>query len=261
MRELVFKSEKGTPVTNSLLVAEKFEKRHADVIRAIEDLLSQIPDNQRERNFALTYNEKTMPNRASRRDPLYAMTRDGFSLLVMGFTGKKALKFKLDFIEAFNKMEQVIKSGGFQVPTSFREALLLAAEQQEVIEAQKRQIDTQKPKVLFADSVAGSQQSCLIKGLSVILAQNGVEIGQNRLFEWLRKNGYLCNVRGERYNQPTQKALDLGVIEIKKTSITKPSGTFIMNTPVVTGKGQIYFVNKFLKVKEVYHEKENIKTD
>lgn len=243
MKELVFKSEKGLPVTNSLLVAEKFEKNHRDVLESIDELVKGVA----EKSADLFYETSYVHPQNKQTYRMYIMNRDGFSLLVMGFTGSKALQFKLDFIDAFNKMEQVIKTGGFQVPATFREALLLAAEQQEVIEAQKRQIDTQKPKVLFADSVTGSQQSCLIKGLSVILAQNGVDIGQNRLFEWLRKNGYLCNVRGERYNQPTQKALDLGVIEIKKTSITKPSGTFIMNTPVVTGKGQIYFVNKFLK--------------
>lgn len=243
MKELVFKSEKGLPVTNSLLVAEKFEKNHRDVLESIDELVKGVA----EKSADLFYETSYVHPQNKQTYRMYIMNRDGFSLLVMGFTGSKALQFKLDFIDAFNKMEQVIKTGGFQVPATFREALLLAAEQQEIIEAQKRQIDTQKPKVLFADSVTGSQQSCLIKGLSVILAQNGVDIGQNRLFEWLRKNGYLCNVRGERYNQPTQKALDLGVIEIKKTSITKPSGTFIMNTPVVTGKGQIYFVNKFLK--------------
>lgn len=102
------------------------------------------------------------------------------------------------------------------------------------------------PKVLFADAVSTSQRSCLVAELAKILQQNGVNIGQNRLFQWLRKNSYLCN-KGEYYNQPSQKAMELGLFEIKKTSIAKPDGSVLVTaTTKVTGKGQIYFVNKFL---------------
>jgi phage antirepressor YoqD-like protein len=104
-----------------------------------------------------------------------------------------------------------------------------------------------KPKALFADAVATSDKSILIAELSKIITQNGVEIGQNRLFEWLRQNGYLCS-KGEYYNLPTQKAMELGLFEIKKTSITKPDGSVLVTrTTKVSGKGQIYFVNKFLR--------------
>lgn len=103
------------------------------------------------------------------------------------------------------------------------------------------------PKARFADAVEASTQSCLIGELAKILRQNGVDIGQNRLFEWLRRNGYLCS-RGDYYNQPTQRAVEMGLFEVKKTSITKPDGSVIVtSTTKVTGKGQIYFVNKFLK--------------
>lgn len=105
----------------------------------------------------------------------------------------------------------------------------------------------QAPKVLFANAVETSKKSCLVGELAKVLKQNGVEIGQNRLFEWLRQNNYLCS-KGEAYNQPTQKAMQLEVFEIKKTTINKPDGTILVSTTVkVTGKGQIYFVNKFLK--------------
>lgn len=83
--------------------------------------------------------------------------------------------------------------------------------------------------------------------LARIIKQNGVEIGQNRLFEWMRKNGFLISRSGESYNLPTQKALDRGLFEIKKTAITKPDGTtLVTTTPKVTGKGQIFFVNRFI---------------
>ncbi|HJC79411.1 MAG TPA: phage antirepressor KilAC domain-containing protein [Candidatus Alistipes merdipullorum] len=104
------------------------------------------------------------------------------------------------------------------------------------------------PKARFADAVATSAHSCLIGELAKILRQNGVDIGQNRLFEWLRRNGYLCS-RGEYYNQPTQRAVEMGLLEVKKTSITKPDGSVLVSTTTkVTGKGQIYFVNKFLNL-------------
>lgn len=103
-----------------------------------------------------------------------------------------------------------------------------------------------KSRALFADAVASSGRSVLIGELAKILIQKGINIGQNRMFEWLRKNHYLCS-KGEYYNQPTQKAMELGLFEIKKTSITKPDGTTLVTTTTkVTGKGQIYFVNKFL---------------
>lgn len=106
--------------------------------------------------------------------------------------------------------------------------------------------DVMRPKALFADAVATSSRSCLIGELAKVLQQNGVSIGQNRLFDWLRKHRYLCE-RGESYNKPTQKAMELGLFEIKTTTINKPDGTILVSTTTkCTGKGQIYFINKFL---------------
>lgn len=111
--------------------------------------------------------------------------------------------------------------------------------------------DTMRPKALFADAVVTSDRSCLVSEMAKILKQNSVEIGQNRLFEWLRQNGYLCS-KGEYYNMPTQRAVEMGLFEIKKTTVTKPDGSVLVTaTPKITGKGQIYFVNKFLAHKMV----------
>ena len=184
---------------------------------------------------------------SGKENPMYVMNRDGFTLLVMGFTGEKALQFKIDYIEAFNKMEQTIKSGNYLVPHSFSEALMLAAKQQEQIEEQQKKIKQDAPKVLFADAVATSQRSCLVSELAKIIQQNGVNIGQNRLFQWLRDNGYLC-AKGQYYNQPTQRAMEMGLFEIKQTTINKPDGSILVTTTTkVSGKGQVYFVNKFLQ--------------
>lgn len=122
---------------------------------------------------------------------------------------------------------------------------VLKEERQKRIEAENKAKELQ-PKALFADAVATSQRSCLIAELAKILQQNGVKIGQNRLFVWMRKNGYLCS-KGQYYNQPTQKAMEMGLFEIKQTTITKPDGSVLVKTTTkVTGKGEIYFINKFL---------------
>ncbi len=108
-------------------------------------------------------------------------------------------------------------------------------------------IEEQKPKVLFADSVETSKSSVLIGELAKIIKQNGHDIGQNRLFEWLRTNNYLISRKGTDYNMPTQKSMNLELFEVKETSITHSDGHIsISKTPKVTGKGQVYFVNKFI---------------
>ena len=112
------------------------------------------------------------------------------------------------------------------------------------LENQNKQM---KPKVVFADAVATSHTSILVGELAKILKQNGIDMGQKRLFAWLRENGYLIKRKGTDYNMPTQKAMDLGLFEIKEGSYVNGSGVNITTkTPKVTGKGQQYFINKFL---------------
>lgn len=142
-----------------------------------------------------------------------------------------------------NTLEKALTSPDFliQLATNLKE------EQQKRIKAEQK-IQSDAPKVLFADAVSTSRRSCLIAELAKILQQNGIKIGQNRLFEWLRKNGYLCQ-KGQYYNQPSQKSMELGLFEIKQTTINKPDGSVLVSTTTkVTGKGQIYFVDKFLNV-------------
>ncbi|MCE5001708.1 phage antirepressor KilAC domain-containing protein [Staphylococcus pseudoxylosus] len=115
------------------------------------------------------------------------------------------------------------------------------------VEKLEAQVEENKPKVLFADSVIGSQSSILIGELAKLLKQNGVNIGQNRLFEWMRENGYLIKQKGENYNLPTQRSADLEIMDIKKRTINNPDGSSqITRTTKITGKGQQYFINKFL---------------
>lgn len=109
-----------------------------------------------------------------------------------------------------------------------------------------KKLQEQAPKVLFADSVTASKDSILIRELAVILKQRGISIGEKRLFEWLRKNKYLCS-KGESHNQPTQRSMELGLFEIKKFAINQPDGNVrIKVTTKVLPKGQVYFISKFL---------------
>ena len=108
-------------------------------------------------------------------------------------------------------------------------------------------IDVQKPKVIFADAIQASETTILIGEFAKILKQNGIDIGQKRLFEWLRENGYLIKRKGSDYNTPTQKSMELGLFEIKETPIHHNGGELsISRTSKITGKGQSYFINKFL---------------
>lgn len=109
-------------------------------------------------------------------------------------------------------------------------------------------IEELKPKALFADSVAASKSTVLVGELAKILRGNGVDIGANRMFAWMRENGYLINRKGSDWNMPTQRAMDMGLFKIKETTINHSNGvTTVSKTPKVTGKGQQYFINKFLK--------------
>ena len=124
-------------------------------------------------------------------------------------------------------------------------ALLVAQRQ---IEQRDARIAEMQPKALFADSVCASKSSILVGELAKIIKQNGVDMGQNRLFEWLRSNGYLIRRKGTDYNMPTQRAMELKLFEIKETVVNHADGHQTTNkTPKVTGKGQVYFINLLLK--------------
>lgn len=128
-------------------------------------------------------------------------------------------------------------------PNSLADLLLQAGEQ---LKQKDLVIQEMQPKALFSDAVRGSVNSCLIKELATILKQNGINIGQNRLFIWLRENGYLCR-DGRRKNQPTQRSMDLGIMDVREHVCTNSQGELVTKfTPLVTGKGQQYFINKFL---------------
>lgn len=236
MNELVVMKDQRA-VTSSLKVAEIFNKNHQHILETIDKLTVGNPTVK-----DLFYQSSYINSRGREYRQVF-MGKDGFTLLGMSFTGKKALQFKLDYIKAFNSMEEQIKTG-YTIPGSYAEALKLAAKQAE-------QIELQKPKVLFADSVSASHSTILIGELAKILRGNGVDIGATRLFKWMRDNGYLISRQGSDWNMPTQRAMNLGLFKIKETSISHSDGSVsVSKTTKVTGKGQQYFINKFLSATE-----------
>lgn len=157
--------------------------------------------------------------------------------------GKQVRQYFIQVEKDFNSPEKVMAR-----------ALKFAEQRLNVLQVenaqQKHMIEEQKPKVLFADSVESSETSILIGDLAKLIKQNGHDIGQNRLFEWLRNNDYLIKC-GERKNMPTQKSMDLKLFEVKERTVSNPDGSIrVTKTTKVTGKGQIYFLNYFL-TKEV----------
>lgn len=220
-------------------IAQITNKEHRNVLADCDKLNESYRDLGLAEISAGVY---THPNTGEQQHREYLLTKMQCFDLLTGY--RTDLRIKVN--RRWEELEAEKAMGGFQIPRTFAEALQLAAQQAAQIEANQKQIEAMRPKELFADAVATSDRSVLVAELAKILQQNGVNIGQNRLFEQLRQRGYLCS-KGEYYNQPTQKAMEMGLFEIKKTSITKPDGSVLVTcTTKVTGKGQIYFVNKFL---------------
>ncbi|MCI1750911.1 MAG: phage antirepressor KilAC domain-containing protein [Megasphaera cerevisiae] len=190
-----------------------------------------------------------IPNRG-----LTIINESGLYSLVLSSKLPTAKKFKR-WVTA-EVLPAIRKHGGYLTPEKVEDVLLnpdtiirlateLKTERAKRMEHEKRLIQD-RPKVIFANSVSVSDTSILISEQAKLLRQNGIDIGQNRMFQWLRDNRYLISRKGTDYNMPTQRSMDLGLFMIKETTINHSDGHIsISKTPKVTGKGQIYFVNKF----------------
>ena len=192
--------------------------------------------------FPVNFVSADIPNRG-----LTIINESGLYALIFGSKLPSAKRFK-HWVTS-EVLPAIRKTGGYQMKAPEGKELLALAvlEAQKTIEEQNAQIERMKPKEIFADAVATSKQSILIGQLAKLICQNGHSIGQNRLFQWMRDNGYLMK-SGNNYNMPMQRYVEQGLFEIKERSITNPDGSVkLTRTTKVTGKGQQYFINNFLK--------------
>ena len=176
----------------------------------------------------------------------YAMTIDMAKEICMIQRTERGKQARQYFLECEKRLKEVsIPHDSYMITDPIKRALAWA-EEEKVRQEQAKLIEEAKPKALFADAVASSSTSILIRYLAKVLHQNGIKIGQNRMFDWLRDHGYLIK-RGSDKNMPTQRAMELKLFHIKEGTYIDSNGNNITTkTPKVTGKGQIYFVNKFL---------------
>lgn len=181
------------------------------------------------------------------KQKMTVINESGLYALVFGSRLKSAQRFK-HWVTS-EVLPAIRRTGGYQMPAPQGKELLALAvlEAQKTIEAQNTEIERMKPKAIFADAVSASNSSILIGDLAKLLRQNGVDIGQKRLFEYLRNHGYLIKRKGSDWNMPTQKSMNMGLFEIKESTHIDGNGcNIVTRTPKATGKAQIYFVNKFV---------------
>ena len=182
----------------------------------------------------------------SGKQEMTVINESGLYALIFGSKLESAKRFK-HWVTS-EVLPTIRKTGGYQMQVPQGKELLALAvlEAQKTIEEKNAQIERMRLKEIFADAVATSKQSILIGQLAKLICQNGHEIGQKRLFKWMRENGYLMK-SGSDYNMPMQRYIEQGLFEIKESSIANPDGsTRLTRTTKVTGKGQQYFINKFL---------------
>ena len=173
------------------------------------------------------------------------INESGVYALIFGSKLPDAKKFK-HWVTS-EVLPKLRKTGSYSAKEMSSEELMAKAfiEAKSIMERQNKEIIEMKPKALFADTVAASNSSILVGQEAKLISQSGCNIGQNRFFAWLRENGYLCS-KGDNYNMPTQRSREMNLIEIRIRTVTNPDGSVReTKTPMITGKGQIYFLNKF----------------
>jgi len=227
-------------------VTEMVDKPHDQLMRSIRTYIEYMESAKMQ--TADFFVPSTYLDTQNQERPCYLLTRKGCDMVANKMTGEKGVLFTATYVTKFEEMENSLKiavKDSYMItdPIERAKAWIVEAEQTKTLTLQ---LEAQRPKVIFAEALEVSNNTILIGELAKILRQNGVEIGQNRLFEKLREDGYLIQRKGESFNQPTQRSMEMGLLEIKKRTINNPDGSVRATTTTkVTGKGQIYFVNKF----------------
>lgn len=258
--------ERIVQTVSSREVAEMMEVQHKDLLKKIDKINETLNSEKiRPSKYWIESTYKQAGNGKENRE--YQITKLGCEFLAHKSTGEKGIVFTARYMDRFEEMEQYIKEQ--QVPQLTEKQMLqlqilngdemerigalkqyekvITKPLQETIEKQSDVIEEMKPAVVVKETLETSKDSILVGELSKILRQKGIDTGQNRLFEWMRNNGYLIKRKGTDWNMPTQRSMEQGLFEIKEGTRIDGNGVNITTkTPKVTGKGQQYFINKFL---------------
>ncbi|CAM2998809.1 phage antirepressor KilAC domain-containing protein [Hathewaya histolytica] len=240
-------------------VAEMMDVEHSEILKKLEGTkradgrVKQVGIIPTMTKGKIPVSDYFIPNTykdgSGKENKCYLFTKMGCEFITNKFTGEKGILFTAKYTKKFNQMKQQLQQpkDSYMIQDPIERAKAWIMEQQEKQKLLEEN-EKNKPKVLFAEALEVSESSILIGELAKLLRQNDIDIGQNRLFEKLRNEGYLIKKKGENYNLPTQYSMDLKLFEIKKRTINNPDGSVRATTTTkVTGKGQIYFINKFIK--------------
>jgi Rha family phage regulatory protein len=252
MKELVYKSEKGTPVTTSLLVAQKFGKLHKDVLRAIDNVIAQTPENQSRRNFA----PSEYIDESGKSNRMYIMTKDGFSAVVLGFTGEQAIRFRWEYIEAFNRMEKLLTSGisaalpNFNNPAEAARAWAqeyeqkqLARQNVQILEGQNElltnEVKTLAPKAEYTDKILQSISTHTMTQVAKELGMSAIALERK-----LHEKGIIFKQSGQWLLYA--KYQDKGYTKARTHQYTHSDGSTGTNTNTVWTEAGRMFVHKIM---------------
>lgn len=241
----------GKVVVSSRDVAEKFGKRHDNVLRDIENLECS-PEFGR-----LNFEESSYINKQNKLQPEVLMTRDGFTFLAMGFTGAKAAQFKEAYIAEFNRMEAELKNQDrgeslmkvLSDPHAVLKIVGALADERDKTKALEAKIEEDSHHVLFSKVSQASKDCISVNQLAKDINKMGYPMGEKRLFEWSRENGWLIKRSGSTHNLPTQKSVESKLFEINSTPKYQNGEERVYSTPKVTQKGKDFFLSVFEKMK------------
>jgi anti-repressor protein len=252
MNEIILQNKDGKILASSRDVAEKFGKQNKHVNESIRKLMVE---NSTVKNM---FFETDYISERGRKELEFLMDRDGFTLLAMGFTGKKALDWKLKYIAAFNKMEEEIKSGNYLSEEEKLKLQLFSKDPLEVVSAHNKLVEIAtaplieeneelKPKAEFHDAV-NVAENCINFGKFAATFQNNnhVSFGRNKIMDWCRDMDYLCSSYSLK-NKPSQQMIDSGYMKYKESTNERNGKIYITYTPLLTGKGQIWLTKKLLE--------------
>ena len=238
MENLITKTEDGKLVVSSRRVADDFKKRHSDVIEKIQQLIKA------EKSVMSMFIESSYKAGTGKNYKEYLLTRDGFSLLVMGFNGREALEWKLKYIEAFNKMEKQLKELQTpKLPQTYLEALKALVKSEEEKEKVKKELEEQNS---FVNKISESNGSMLVREVAKLASKGNITIGEKALWNKLREWGYISR----KSTEPMQSAINAGWFEVIERVVERDGKSFVYRTTKVTSKGQVHIIKKLSKESE-----------